>query len=119
MSTHLVVGSLTVVLTLTGTTLHAQGLFEGMFDKAKQSTEQKARDRLNQRIDQTIDKGLNKTEDAIQCVSTDQECLKRAKEEGKAVTIVNAPTPVSDSVKCVAMKHSWIPCGVPLPMPIV
>ena len=82
---------MTIVLVFTGTTLHAQGIFEGMFDKAKKSAEQKTRDRLNQRVDQTIDKGMNKTEEAVQCVATDQECLKRAKEEGKTVSVVNAP----------------------------
>src|SRR5689334_22612550 len=102
MSTNIVAGCLTLFLALTDTTLYAQGIFEGMFDKAKKSTEQKASDRFNQRIDETIDKGMNKTEQAVQCVATDQECLKRAKDEGKAVSVVNAPTPPSDSVKCVA-----------------
>lgn len=90
-----------ISLLVIATTLHAQGIFEGMFDKAKQSAEQKARNRLNQRIDQTIDKGMNTTEEAVQCVATDKECLKRAKDDGKTVSVVNAPT-ASDSVKCVA-----------------
>jgi hypothetical protein len=54
-----------VILLLMGTTVQAQGIFEGMFDKAKKSAEQKARDRLNQRIDETIDQGINKTDEAV------------------------------------------------------
>ena len=94
-------GSIVLSLLLVGTTLHAQGIFEGMFDKAKRSAEQKSRDRINQRIDQTIDKGMNKTEEAVQCVATDKECLQRAKSEGKTVSVVNAPA-ASDTMKCVA-----------------
>ena len=90
MSPHTVAGWLTAFLLLAGTTtLHAQGIFEGLFDKAKHSTEQKARDRVNQGIDQSIDKGMNKTQETMQCVATDQECLKRAKDQGKAVSVVN------------------------------
>src|SRR5689334_13302380 len=89
------------VLLFAGVTAHAQGIFDGVLDKAKKSAEQKARDRVNQRIDQTIEKGMNKTDDAVQCVTTDQECLKRAKDEGKPVSVVNAPA-ASDSVKCLA-----------------
>ena len=84
MSKGIFTGCIAVSLLLIGTTLHAQGIFEGMFDKAKQSAEQT----------------MNKTEEAVQCVATDKECLKRAKDEGKTVSVVNAPTP-SDSVKCV------------------
>ena len=36
----------------------------------------------------------------VQCVATDQECLRKAKEDGKLVTVVHAPTS-SDFVKCV------------------
>ena len=91
MSKGIPAGCVAMVLLFSGPILHAQGIFEGMFDKAKKSAEQKTRDRLNQRIDQSIDKGMNKTEEAVQCVATDQECLQRAKEEGKTVSVVNAP----------------------------
>ena len=84
-------------LLFAGATVHAQGIFDGVLDKAKKSAEQKARDRVNQ----TIEKGMNKTDEAVQCVTTDQECLKRAKDEGKPVSVVNAPA-ASDSVKCLA-----------------
>ena len=84
-------GCVLVVLVCSATTVYAQGIFEGLFDKATKSAEQKARDRVNQRIDQTIDKGVNKTEEAVQCVATDKECLKRAKDEGKPVSVVNPP----------------------------
>jgi len=94
-------GCVAALLLFIGTPLHAQGIFEGMFDKAKRSAEQKTRDRLNQRMDQTIDQGMNKTEETVQCVATDKECLTRAKEQGKTVSILNAPM-ASDSVKCVA-----------------
>ena len=89
-----------MVLLLMGTAAEAQGIFDGLMDRAKDSAERKARDRVNQRIDQTIDKGMNQTEEEVQCVATDQDCLKRAKEQGKQVSFVNTPA-ASDSVKCV------------------
>ena len=94
-------GCVVAHLMLIGAPLYAQGIFEGLFDKAKRSAEQKSRDRVNQRIDQTIDKGMNKSEEAVHCVATDKECLAHAKEQGKTVSIVDAPTAL-DSVKCAA-----------------
>ena len=65
-------GFFIMALLLMGTAAEAQGIFDGLMDRAKDSAERKARDRVNQRIDQTIDKGMNKTEEAVQCVATDQ-----------------------------------------------
>jgi len=67
----------------------------------KASAERKARDRVNQRVDQTIDGAMNKTEETVKCVATDQECLNKAKNEGKPVTVVNTAS-ASDSMKCLA-----------------
>ena len=58
------------------------GLFDRILDRAIDSAERKTQNRINQRIDQTIDKGLNKTEETMHCVATDQECFKRAKGKG-------------------------------------
>ena len=99
MNIHSAVGLL-VVLTITPGTAQADGLFDKMLDRTVESAERKARDRANQRIDQSIDKVINKTEETVQCVATDQECLKRAKDAGKQVSIANQPT-LSDSAKCV------------------
>jgi hypothetical protein len=78
-----------VVLALAGTTVQVQGIFDGVLEKAKKSAEQKARDRLNQRIDQTIDQGMNKTEEAVQCLATDTGCLKQARAQGRKVEVVD------------------------------
>ena len=83
------------------------GLFDKMLDRAIDSAERKTQNRINQRIDQTIDKGLNKTEETMHCVATDQECFKRAKEEGKQVSVISAPSS-SDSVKCVVTDTSCL-----------
>jgi len=87
--------------------VQAEGLFDKMLDRAIDSAERKTQNRINQRIDQTIDKGLNKTEETIHCVATDQECFKRAKEEGKQVSVISAPSSF-DSVKCVVTDTSCL-----------
>jgi hypothetical protein len=69
--------------------LQAQGYLDGLMDRATQSATRKAQDRVNQNIEQSIDKAIKKTEETVKCVATDQECLKRAKEEGKPVQTVN------------------------------
>ena len=82
MSRHRLSGLLVLVLLLMGTAAEAQGILDGKMDRTKDSAERKARDRVNQYIDQMVDKGVHKTEGAVQCVATDQECLKSAKEQG-------------------------------------
>lgn len=72
----------------------AQGFLDRIIDRATISAEQA----LTRQADKTINQTLNKLDD---CLSTDRECIKRAKDQGKEVTIVNAPQ-ASDSVKCVA-----------------
>ncbi len=99
MKIHWMAGLL-VAIVFSGGTAQAEGLFDKMLDRAVDSAERKAQNRMNQRIDQSIDKAINKTEEAVQCVATDQECLKRAKDQGKPVSIVNQPT-LSDSTKCI------------------
>jgi hypothetical protein len=73
--------------------LAADGFFDGLMDRATESAKRKAQDRVNQRMDETIDKAINKNEDAVKCLATDQECLKRAKEEGKHVVLGSVPNP--------------------------
>jgi len=101
MSTYQWSACAAVLLVLFGGTVQAQSIFDGLLDRTKKSAEQKTRDRFNQRIDQTIDKGMNKTEEAVHCVATDQECLNQAKNQGKPVSIVNPPATPSDSAKCL------------------
>jgi hypothetical protein len=72
----------------------AEGLFDRMVDRASQSAESA----ISQQTDRTINKSINKLEE---CLSTDRECIKRAKNQGKEVTIANAPA-APDSVKCMA-----------------
>ena len=72
----------------------AQGFLERLMDRATVSAEQA----LTRQADKTINHTLNKLDD---CISSDRECIKRAKDQGKPVAIVNTPQ-VSDSVKCVA-----------------
>ena len=72
----------------------AEGLFDRMVDRASQSAERA----ISQQTDRTINKSINKLDE---CLSTDRECIKRAKDQGKEVTITNAP-PAADSVKCMA-----------------
>ena len=78
----------------------AEGLFDGVMDRAAEGAKRKAQQRMNQRIDQTIDKAMNKTEDAVKCVATDWECLKRATDEGKKVILIDSGG--VDTMKCVA-----------------
>lgn len=87
------IGCLIVVLSLVAAEVKAaDGFFDGLMDRAAESAKRKAQDRVNQRMDQTIDKAINKSEEAVKCLATDQECLKRAKEEGKSVVLVESPT---------------------------
>lgn len=101
------IGCLIVVLSLGGAAeaQAADGFFDGLMDRAAESAKRKAQDRVNQRMDQSIDKAINKSEEAVKCLATDQECLKRAKEEGKNVVLVESPTG-SDAMKCVVTDTS-------------
>ena len=100
MSPRGMIGSVALGIVLSVSSVHAADLFDGLMDRATESAKRKAQDRMNQRMDQTIDKALNKSEEAVKCLATDQECLKRAKEEGKNVVLVESPT--SDAMKCLA-----------------
>jgi hypothetical protein len=79
----------------------AQGLFDKLLDRAGDSAKRKAENRVNQRVDQSIDKAINKTEDTVKCVATDQECLNRAKNDGKQIEVVDV-SDAPDTMKCVA-----------------
>jgi hypothetical protein len=60
---------------------NAQGLGDRLKAKVKQ--------RVDQRTDQAMDKAIDKGESAIKCVATDQECIRRAKAEGKGVVVTD------------------------------
>jgi hypothetical protein len=62
---------------------HAGSLLEGLIDRAADSAKQKAENRMNQRVDQAIDKAINKTEETVQGVATDRECLVCAQDREK------------------------------------
>jgi len=72
----------------------AQGFLDRIMDRATMSAEQA----LSRQADKTINQTLNKLDE---CLTTDKECIKRAKDQGKEVTIISTPQ-VSDSVKCMA-----------------
>ena len=79
----------------------ADGFWDQLFDRTAESAKRQAENRVNQRINQGIDRAMNKTEETIQCVATDRECLRRAKDEGKNVVLVGSPAQ-PDTVKCMA-----------------
>ena len=72
----------------------AQGFLDRIMERATLSAEQA----LSRQADKTINQTLNKLDE---CLTTDKECIKRAQDQGKALTIVNPPQ-ISDSVKCMA-----------------
>ena len=72
----------------------AQGFLDRIMDRATMSAEQA----LSLQADKTINQTLNKLDE---CLTTDKECIKRAKDQRKEVTIISTPQ-VSDSVKCMA-----------------
>lgn len=75
------------------------GFFDGLIDRATEGAKRKAPDHVNQQMHQTIDKAINKSEGAVKSLATDEECLKRAKDEGKTVVLVETLVG-SDAVKC-------------------
>jgi OmpA-OmpF porin, OOP family len=60
---------------------NAQGLGGRLKAKIKQ--------RVDQRTDQAMDRAIDKGEGAIKCVATDQECIRKAKAEGKGVVVTD------------------------------
>lgn len=81
-------------------TVWADGFWDQLFDRTAESAKRQAENRVNKRINQGIDKAMNKTEETIQCIATDRECLKRAKDEGKTVVLTGSPAR-EDTVKCL------------------
>ena len=75
------IGCFVALMLLGAADVHAQGYIDGLMDRATESAKRKAQERVNQNIEQSIDKAIRKTEDTVKCVATDQECLRRAKEE--------------------------------------
>ena len=86
-----ILACIVVLMLFTVAEAQAQGYLDGLMNRATESAQRKAQDRVNQNIDQSIDKAIRKTEDTVKCVATDQECLRRAKEEGKQVEMVDKP----------------------------
>jgi hypothetical protein len=95
-----ILGCIVVLMLFTVAEVQAQGYLDGLMNRATESAKRKAQDRVNQNIDQSIDKAIRKTEDTVKCVATDQECLRRAKEEGKQVEMVDKPA-THDTMKCL------------------
>src|SRR5688572_5267699 len=100
-----VIGCMVALVLFNAGEVHAQGYIDGLMNRATESAKRKAQNRVNQNIEQSIDKALKKTEDTVKCVATDQECLKRAKEEGSQVQTVNPPT-ANDTMKCLVTDTS-------------
>jgi len=49
----------------------------------------KVDERVATKTDEAIDKGLDKAENAVKCAATDEACVRKAKESGKTVTVVD------------------------------
>jgi hypothetical protein len=94
------IGCIVALTLLNVAEVQAQGYLDGLMNRATESAKRKAQDRVNQNIDQSIDKAIKKTEDTVKCVATDQACLKRAKEEGRQVEMVEKPA-TNDTMKCL------------------
>lgn len=77
---------------------------EGFFDRVVERATQNAEQALSRQTDKTINSTLNKLDE---CLTTDKECIKRAKDQGKEVTIVNVPQ-ASDSVKCTVTDSACL-----------
>ena len=95
-----VIGCIIALMLISTVEVQAQGYLDGLMGRATESAKRKSQDRVNQNIDQSIDKIIKKTEDTVKCLATDRECLRRAKEEGKQVEMVAAPT-ANDTMKCL------------------
>src|SRR5690349_7476472 len=78
----------------------AQGFLDRIIDRATYSAEQA----LSRQADKTINHSLNKLDE---CLTTDKECIKRAKDQRKEVTNVSAPQ-IQDSMKCMATDPSCL-----------
>src|SRR6476619_5699458 len=95
-----IIGCVIAMMFISTVEVQAQGYLDGLMGRATESAKRKAQDRVNQNIDQSIDKAIKKTEDTVKCVATDQACLKRAKEEGRQVEMVEKPVS-NDTMKCL------------------
>src|SRR4030095_7812268 len=94
------IGCVVAMALLNVSQVQAQGYIDGLMNRATESAKRKAQERVNQNIDQSIDTAIKKTEDTMKCVATDKECLKRAKEEGRQVEMVESPA-AADTRKCL------------------
>src|SRR5678809_570422 len=94
------IGCILAVMLFHAADIQAQGYLDGLMNRATESAKRKAQDRVNQNIDQSIDKAIKKTEDTVKCVATDQACLRKAKEEGREVEMVENPA-AADTMKCL------------------
>jgi len=67
--------------------LAAQG---GMLGRIKQKAAEEAKRRAEEKAERAVDKAIDNAENAITCVVTDVECIKRAEKSGKKVIVTNA-----------------------------
>lgn len=79
----------------------AQGFLHKLTDKAKEAAKQRA----EQREGEAAAAAVGKVEGAIVCAVTDFDCIKKAKDEGKDVSVTNAdgkPVTSADSAAALA-----------------
>ena len=76
-----------LLFALVGIQMSAHAQFGDFGKKLKQKVEQKVEQRLDRRTDQAVDKAL----DQVECAATDQQCIDKAKAEGKQVTTSDSP----------------------------
>ena len=76
-----------LLFALVGIQMPAHAQFGDFGKKLKQKVEQKVEQRLDRRTDQAVDKAL----DQVECAATDQQCIDKAKAEGKQVTTSDSP----------------------------
>jgi OmpA-OmpF porin, OOP family len=74
-----------LLLVLTPSVLEAQ-VGERMRQRARQQVER----RVEARAQEAVEQGLDRTENAIRCVITDQACIEKATTEGRQVVLTDA-----------------------------
>jgi outer membrane protein OmpA-like peptidoglycan-associated protein len=76
-----------LLFALAGFQLPAHAQFADFGKKLKQKVEQKVEQRVDRRTDKAVDTAL----DQVECAATDQQCIDKAKAEGKQVTTTDSP----------------------------
>jgi hypothetical protein len=66
----------------------------------------KVKQRVDRRTDQAMDKAIDKGEGALKCVATDQECIRKAKAEGKGVVVTDSSGKAVSSSDSASAVHA-------------